>query len=71
MIKSKLNFFHRKFLKAYNCRKNSKTSEEKPKVVDNDFSYTEEHHVDKLGLLRAGILGANDGLYPIQNILTL
>ena len=69
MIKSKLNFFHRKFLKASNYNQNSKTSEEKPKVVDNDFSYTEEHHVDKLGLLRAGILGANDGLISISSLI--
>ncbi len=74
MIKSKLNSFRNKnlkFLQVLSNRKNPKTSAENQKEIDceNDFPNTEQHHIDKIGLLRAGILGANDGLISIASLI--
>jgi VIT1/CCC1 family predicted Fe2+/Mn2+ transporter len=69
MIKSKLNSFRNKFLKVSIENQNSQTFAENTKVMDNDFSYAEQHNVDKIGLLRAGILGANDGLISVSSLI--
>lgn len=67
MIKSRSNLLYNKKPKLGSIRKyrKSKTSQ----GSQESLLYVERHNINKIGLLRASILGANDGLISVSSLI--